>query len=57
MNWQSLLEPAFIGVVVSLAGLVAGSYASKAPAAEKLQLFIPRQAGADIPNIAFEKTK
>ena len=36
---QSILEPAFIGVVASFLGLVAGSYATKAPSSEKWQLF------------------
>jgi solute:Na+ symporter, SSS family len=57
INWQSILEPAFIGVLVSLAGLVAGSYASKAPARDKLKLFIPPQERNPIPNAAFEKAK
>jgi solute:Na+ symporter, SSS family len=36
---QSILEPAFIGVLVSGIGLVVGSYLSPAPSAEKLKLF------------------
>ena len=39
---QAIFEPAFIGVAVSLVGLVVGSYVSKPPAPEKWQLFIPK---------------
>ncbi|HXZ95043.1 MAG TPA: hypothetical protein VEG28_03925 [Dehalococcoidia bacterium] len=41
MNMQSLLEPAFIGVMVSLIALVVGSYMSPPPPEEKWQLFMP----------------
>ena len=40
INNQSLLEPAFIGVLVSLAALVIGSYLSPAPRPEDWRLFI-----------------
>jgi SSS family solute:Na+ symporter len=39
LSFQSLLEPAFIGVVVSAAGLVVGSYLSPAPLPNRLKLF------------------
>jgi len=37
---QSILEPAFIGVLASLIGLVIGSYLSQTPSLEKMQLFL-----------------
>ena len=40
---QSILEPTFIGVVTSLVGLLAVSYASRPPSPEKWQLFTSRQ--------------
>ena len=43
MRAQSLLEPAFIGVLVSLAALVIGSYLSPAPSPEKWRLFMPQK--------------
>jgi solute:Na+ symporter, SSS family len=43
INMQSILEPAFIGVIVSLVALVIGSYASPAPKNEKWQLFSPKR--------------
>jgi SSS family solute:Na+ symporter len=42
-NMQSILEPAFIGVVISLIALVVGSYMSPAPPKEKWQIFIPKK--------------
>jgi len=39
---QLVLEPALIGVVASLAGLVIGSYASRAPSPASWQQFIPK---------------
>jgi solute:Na+ symporter, SSS family len=42
-NMQSLLEPAFIGVIVSLVSMVAGSYLSRSPGAEKWRHFIPEK--------------
>jgi hypothetical protein len=39
---QSLLEPAFVGVMISLIALVIGSYSSPAPSEEKWQLFVPK---------------
>jgi len=43
MNMQSIMEPAFIGVIISLIALVAGSYLSPAPTKEKWQLFIQKK--------------
>jgi Na+/proline symporter len=43
INMKSILEPAFIGVIVSLVALVAGSYLSKAPQNDKWQLFMPKK--------------
>jgi SSS family solute:Na+ symporter len=40
---QSILEPAFIGVVASLIGLLIGSYLSPSPSPEKWQLFTTKQ--------------
>jgi SSS family solute:Na+ symporter len=40
---QSILEPAFIGVLASLIGLVIGSYLSPSPSPEKWQLFTTKQ--------------
>ena len=42
INVQSILEPAFIGVIISLVALVVGSYMSPAPPEEKWQLFIKK---------------
>jgi len=41
-NMQSILEPAFIGVIISLIALVVGSCMSPVPAEEKWQLFMPK---------------
>jgi SSS family solute:Na+ symporter len=43
MNMQSILEPAFIGVIVSLIALVVGSYPSPAPPEGKWQLFVQKK--------------
>jgi solute:Na+ symporter, SSS family len=43
INMQSILEPAFIGVIISLIALVVGSYMSPAPPEEKWQLFMPKK--------------
>jgi solute:Na+ symporter, SSS family len=43
INMQSLLEPAFIGVMVSLIALVVGSYVSPPPPEEKWRLFMPKK--------------
>ena len=43
INMQSILEPAFIGVSISLIALVAGSYLSPAPSPEKWQLFMQKK--------------
>jgi SSS family solute:Na+ symporter len=43
INMQSILEPAFIGVIISLIALVVGSYMSPAPPKEKWQLFMPKK--------------
>jgi SSS family solute:Na+ symporter len=42
-NMQSILEPAFIGVIISLVALVVGSYLSPAPAEKKWQRFMPKK--------------
>ncbi len=42
-NMQSILEPAFIGVIISLIALVIGSYISPAPQEKKWQLFMPKK--------------
>ena len=43
INMQSILEPAFIGVIISLIALVVGSCMSPAPPEEKWQLFMPKK--------------
>ena len=43
INMQSILEPAFIGVIISLIALVVGSYMSPAPPEERWQLFMPKK--------------
>ena len=43
MKMQSILEPAFIGVIVSLIALVVGSYPSPAPPEGKWQLFVQKK--------------
>lgn len=43
INMQSILEPAFIGVMISLIALVVGSYMSPVPPEEKWQLFMPKK--------------
>ena len=47
LRMQSILEPAFIGVMISLIALVAGSYMSHAPAEEKWQLFMKVKGEAE----------
>ena len=42
LNAQSMLEPAFIGVAVSLVALVVVSYLTPPPAARTWQLFMPK---------------
>jgi SSS family solute:Na+ symporter len=42
INMQSILEPAFIGVTISLIALVIGSYSSRAQQDDKWQLFRPK---------------
>jgi hypothetical protein len=43
---QSILELAFIGMVISLIALMAGSYLSPAPLAERWQFFMPKKQEA-----------
>ena len=43
VNLQSILEPAFIGVVASGLALVIGTYLSPAPSPDKWKLFIPQK--------------
>jgi hypothetical protein len=43
MGMQSMLEPAFIGVMFSAVALVAGSYLSPASSEDKWQLFLPKK--------------
>ncbi len=52
ITMQSVLEPAFIGVVVSAVGLVVGSLLTKAPAPDKLKLFevAPRNSASGTPD-------
>jgi len=45
---QSILEPAFIGVLASLIGLVIGSYLSQTPSSEKMQLFLQSEKKAQL---------
>jgi solute:Na+ symporter, SSS family len=44
INMQSILEPAFIGVIISLVAMVLGSYMSSAPPETTWQLFISKKA-------------
>jgi solute:Na+ symporter, SSS family len=44
INMQTILEPAFIGVIISLVAMVFGSYMSSAPPETTWQLFISKKA-------------
>ncbi|MCP8304046.1 MAG: hypothetical protein H3Z50_01030 [archaeon] len=41
LEYQLMLEPTFIGVVASVLALIIGSYVSRPPSIDKVQLFIP----------------